>query len=462
MKLVLAISLLGLALAGHSAEEWKSRTIYQVLTDRFARNDGDTSICYNLANYCGGGFVGLMNNLDYIQNMGFDAIWISPIVKNTPGGYHGYWTLDFYGINSHFGTEQDLANLISEMHRRDMWVMLDVVANHVGPIGTSLSNVGEINPFNQKSYYHPYCKINWDSKYSIENCWLADLPDLDQSNNFVRENLLKWISEIVTKHNIDGIRIDTCEEVPQWFWKQFNSSAGVFTICEVANGSVELNAGYQSAVDATLNYPLFYVLRNLFQKDNSFYNAVNFMHQSKNSYQDINTLGNFVDNHDQYRFLYDYLKYNRFKNALAFTMTWPGIPIVYYGDEQGYDGGKTPNNREILWTNLNNTSSEMYQFVSKIVHFRKEMELWKYDFVDRYHADNFYCFSRGKALMAFSNTDSNIHYTVSYHPYKVGDVICNIFYATDCVTVTTEGVPVYLDQGEVKLYKPKASSVVSA
>jgi len=462
MKFLLAISLIGLALAGHSAEEWKSRNIYQLLTDRFARNDGSTSGCSNLGNYCGGGFVGLMNNLDYIQNMGFDAIWISPIVKNTPGGYHGYWAEDFYEINSHFGTEQDFVNLITEMHKRDMWVMVDVVANHIGPIGTSLNKVGEINPFNQKSYYHSYCSINWSNQWSIENCWLADLPDLDQSNDFVRKGLLDWISNLVTKYNVDGIRIDTCEEVPKWFWSQFNDAAGVFTICEVDNGSIDLNAGYQGSVDATLNYPLFWLIKNLFQNGQSFYNAVNFMQQEKNSFKDITVLGNFVDNHDNARFLHNYVKYNRFKNALAFSVTWPGIPIVYYGDEQGYAGGNDPNNREILWPNLGNTDSEMYQFVSKIIHFRKEMELWKYDFVDRYHADNFYCFSRGKALMAFSNTDSNIHYTVSYHPYKVGDVICNIFYAADCVTVTTEGVPVYLDQGEVKLYKPKASSVVSA
>ena len=58
----------------HTAQEWEARTIYQVLTDRFARNNGDISPCPNLVDFCGGGFIGLMNNLDYIQNMGFDAI----------------------------------------------------------------------------------------------------------------------------------------------------------------------------------------------------------------------------------------------------------------------------------------------------------------------------------------------------------------------------------------------------
>ena len=70
------------------------------------------------------------------------------------------------------------------------------------------------------------------------------------------------------------------------------------------------------------------------------------------AFKNINYLGNFVDNHDNARFLHENGNYNRFKSALAWSMTWPGIPIVYYGDEQGYAGGNDPNNREILWTNL--------------------------------------------------------------------------------------------------------------
>ena len=90
------------------------------------------------------------------------------------------------------------------------------------------------------------------------------------------------------------------------------------------------------------------------------------------------------------------------------------------------------------------------------------MEIWKYDFVERYAADNFYAFSRGKALFAFSNVDTTVNYYVSYHPYSVGDVLCNALWATDCVTVTSAGVPVVLVGGEVKLYRPKNFIVESA
>jgi alpha-amylase len=115
-----------------TAEQWKSRTIYQVLTDRFARNDGSRGGCDNLGWYCGGGYVGLKNNLDYIQGMGFDAIWISPIIENRDGGYHGYWGRNLYELNKNFGSEQDFVDFVNACHSRGIWVMVDVVGNHMG------------------------------------------------------------------------------------------------------------------------------------------------------------------------------------------------------------------------------------------------------------------------------------------------------------------------------------------
>lgn len=453
MKTLLLISLFG-AVFSHVASEWASRTIFQVLTDRFARPDGDTSGCGNLGDYCGGGWAGITNNLGYIQNMGFDAIWISPVIANTPGGYHGYWAQDFFSLNSNFGSQQDFINLVSALHSRGMWIMLDVVANHVGPaVNENLSNANIINPFNSSSDYHPYCAIDFNNQYSTENCWLANLPDLNQTVPYVNQQLLYWVNWIITTYNLDGLRIDTCMEVPTWFWAQYSKAAGVYTMCEVDNGDINTNAGYQGVVDGTLNYPMFYLIRELFQQGQSMYNARSFMQQAQGAFSNINYLGNFVDNHDNARFLNNFNQINRFQNAIAWSLTWPGIGIVYYGDEQAYAGGNDPYNREILWPNLGNTNSQMYIFVTKVVNYRKANQIWNYPWVERYADNNFYCYSRGLAMMAFSNTNNNLSYTVTYHPYQVGDVICNIFYPTDCVTVLSTGVPVDLNQGEVKLYQ---------
>jgi alpha-amylase len=115
-------------LQAKTASEWKSRTIYQILTDRFASNNVDTSKkCSNLSVYCGGNYQGLINKLDYIASMGFDAIWISPMPTNMGNDYHGYAFLDLYSPNPHFGSEADLKAFVTEAHKRDIWVMLDVV-----------------------------------------------------------------------------------------------------------------------------------------------------------------------------------------------------------------------------------------------------------------------------------------------------------------------------------------------
>lgn len=156
-------------IASKTKEEWKTRSIYQLLTDRFARSNGDTSGCNNLSKYCGGTFKGIINNLDYIQDLGFNAIWISPILENTADAYHGYHMKNLYNLNPFFGTEQDFIDLVNECHKRDIWMMVDIVANHVGLVGT---NYGQIYPFNDASHYHDYCVISGDdfakNQYRVE------------------------------------------------------------------------------------------------------------------------------------------------------------------------------------------------------------------------------------------------------------------------------------------------------
>ena len=193
-----------------SKEEWKSRSIYQILTDRFARTT-DTGNC-NLSNYCGGNYKGIIKQLDYIKGMGFDAIWISPIIENMEGSYHGYHLTNLYKLNTHFGSEDDLKDLISACHKKDIWVMVDVVGNHVAPVGTDYS---KITPFNSAEHYHDRCDItDWTNQWQIENCRLCDLPDLKQENDWVTEKLVEWIHDLVDKYDLDGIRIDTIMEVP--------------------------------------------------------------------------------------------------------------------------------------------------------------------------------------------------------------------------------------------------------
>lgn len=111
-----------------TADEWRSRSIYQVLTDRFARSDHSTTATCKTADrvYCGGDWNGITEHLDYIQGMGFDAIWISPITAQIPtttpygDAYHGYWQTNIFNVNDHFGNVVDLQYLANTLHSRGM------------------------------------------------------------------------------------------------------------------------------------------------------------------------------------------------------------------------------------------------------------------------------------------------------------------------------------------------------
>ena len=401
-------------------EQWKSRSIYQILTDRFARTT-DTGNC-NYSQYCGGNYQGIINKLDYIKGMGFDAIWISPIVENTEGSYHGYHLTNLYNLNYHFGSEDDFKALITACHNKDIWVMVDVVANHVGPIGTDYS---KITPFNLAEHYHDYCDINdWNNQWQIENCRLSGLPDLKQENDWVTQQLLNWISDLISKYNIDGIRIDTIMEVPKWFWDKFRESAGVFQIGEAFNGDINYVADYQNHLDSVFNYPLYYTIESSFC--GSFRNLEGYWFNSRPKYPAPEYTATFVENHDNPRFLNRCNDRSKFTNAAVFSLLWEGVPVFYYGGEQYYAGGADPNNREPLWENYN-TGTEIYRILSKTNALRKQVSIWNQSIVQRYADDNFYAFTRGDVLACFTNTNS-LQRTITYHEFSEGTKLCNVLY----------------------------------
>ena len=426
--------LLASAISCKSKEEWKSRSIYQILTDRFARTS-DTGNCV-LSQYCGGNYKGLINKLDYIKGMGFDAIWVSPIIENTEGSYHGYHFTNLYNLNHHFGSEDDFKALVTACHNKDIWVMVDVVANHVGPVGTDYS---QINPFNSADHYHDNCDINdWNDQWQVENCRLSGLPDLKQENSYVADTLINWVGDIVKKYNFDGIRIDTIMEVPKTFWDKFRESAGVFQIGEAFNGDISYVSDYQNHLDSVFNYPLYYTIQSSFC--GSFTNLEGYWKNSRNKYPAPEYTAVFVENHDNPRFLNRCNDKSKFTNAVVFSLLWEGVPVFYYGGEQYYSGGNDPNNREPLWDNYN-TGTEMYRILGVTNKLRKSKSIWNKEIVQRYADDNFYAFTRGDVLACFTNTKA-LTRTITYHSFSEGDTLCNALYDGDCVTVSGGGITI--------------------
>jgi len=297
------------------ADGWRNRTIYQVLTDRFAIQKGlEVEPCdqrhLDQGLHCGGTWRGIYEHLDYIQNMNFDAIWISPIVANMPDwtsdgeGYPGYWQQSLYEINPSFGSEEDLFELIAEIHKRGMVLMLDIVVNHMAVPGPFPSD-GDLDysimhPFNDKKYYHEYCPNKYDDQDmdNLQNCWLGGegtlLADLDSESDEVREMLALWIKNQIWKYGVDGLRIDAAMNVPAEFFTSFMEAADVFATGETYTEHMELACPFSKTVGSILNYPVYFKLAySLAGPAGNFQDLANMIASVSEGCGDVTVLGSF-------------------------------------------------------------------------------------------------------------------------------------------------------------------------
>jgi alpha-amylase len=287
---------------------------------------------------------------------------------------------------------------------------------------------------------------------------LADLPDLNQGNSYVRQYLKDWIKNLVTTFGFDGIRIDTIPEVPKDFWSEYGQASGVFQMGEAFNGNSAYDGDYQKHVTGLFNYPMYFTIKDVFGSGQSMFNIRNRFNEEANYFTDIDALGLFVDNHDNARFLNSFgSKRTQFKAALTFALTARGIPFFYYGSEQYFAGGNDPNNRESLWQAMN-TGSDLYQMVKTINQARQKHRIWEHPQEERYVLDNIFCFNRGDFFVALTNTNNQQHIQPQTPQWKDGTKVCNIFYPTsDCQTISGGKMDLWLSNGESKIYVPAST-----
>ncbi|KAB8239457.1 alpha-amylase [Aspergillus alliaceus] len=462
-------------------EDWRSQSIYFLLTDRFARTDGSTSATCNTEDrrYCGGTWKGIIDKLDYIQGMGFTAIWITPVTgqlpQNTAYGeaYHGYWQQDIYALNSHYGTADDLKALSSALHKRGMYLMVDVVANHMGYDGAGNSvDYSVFKPFNSEDYFHPFCLIqNYNDQTQAENCWLGDntvsLPDLDTTRQDVKNEWYEWVGALVSNYSIDGLRIDTVKHVQKDFWPGYNKAAGVYCIGEVLDGNPAYTCPYQKVLDGVLNYPMYYPLLNAFKSTsgnmNDLYNMINTV---KSDCPDSTLMGTFIENHDNPRFASYTRDISLAKNVAAFTILADGIPIIYAGQEQQYAGGNDPANREATWLSGYSTTSEIYKLLASVNAIRShaistDKSYLTYKNWPIYKDDTTIAMRKGsdgsQVITVLSNKGANgDSYTLSLENtgYTAGQKLTEVV-TCSIVTVGSDGkVPVPMEKGLPRVLYP--------
>lgn len=359
--------------AGSKYKITQDDMIYFIMTDRF--NDGDKSNDIDVDKnnpkaFHGGDFQGIIDKLDYIKDLGFTAIWITPVVKNQPGGYHGYWAVDFYKTDEHLGSIEKLKELVEKAHSKGIKVIVDLVVNHTG----------ELHPWaldpKYKNWFHDEVEIsNYNDQHEVENGWLAGLPDLNQENPEVRKYLIDMAKWWIKETGIDGYRLDTMKHVPKDFWEEFSQEIkkeypDFYLIGEVYDGRVDYVSDYQNTgVDGLLDFPAYYALTDVFKNDSPEIRLEDVINQGQ-SYKNRYLSGTFIDNHDVPRFVNNINQYKdeKLKQALAFMMTYTGIPIMYYGTEIGMDGGADPDNRrDMEW----DVKSPITDYVKKLTSIRK-------------------------------------------------------------------------------------------
>lgn len=337
----------------YQTPDWaKDAVIYHLFVDRFMDGNSknneavDPSLSYDerLKGWMGGDLAGVQQKLDYIKNLGVNTIWISPIFE---GPYsHGYHPANFTKIDSRFGDEQLMKNIIKEAHKKGMKVVYDLVPNHTSSKHPFFQDALE-NGVNSP-YYQWYNFIEWPNKYETFY-GIGELPQFNNDNPQAREYMLNtvvpyWLEEL----DFDGFRLDYAKGPSYSFWVDFRHTVkqlkpNAFIFGEVWDSREKINS-YSGKLDGALDFGLQEALLNTFAKGQSMKHLSQTIRANQTMYHSEYIMATFLDNHDMPRFLFESGgDVNRLKLAAAAQFTLPGAPVIYYGTEVGLSQSKDHN-----------------------------------------------------------------------------------------------------------------------
>ncbi|MBN1897860.1 MAG: hypothetical protein JW827_03700 [Spirochaetes bacterium] len=404
--------------------EWQKRVMYFAFTDRFCNgnkeNDRKNRPDYvdPICDYMGGDFQGITQKIKegYFKTLGVDVLWISPVNDNPEeyyrdhfpphkyfSGYHGYWPISPEKVENHFGTEDDLQNLVKTAHSNNIKIMFDMVLNHTH------TN----HPFHKKdpdwygSVYTPDGRLNLRlfDEFPFTTWFDLFLPSFDYESDFVQnamvENTLWWCQQF----NIDGFRLDAVKHIPVKFWKnlrllirrqiEFREKKIFYMVGESISDRETINRfiGYDQ-LDGQFDFPLYFSIKEVLATGRGDFIALNNdIIDSMRMYKGL--MSAFLGNHDFPRFMayadgdlppgsderkigFTYSikvdhrdSYEKIKKAFLIILTLSEIPLIYYGDEIGMTGAADPDNRRMLKFELDPPEQELFNFVSGLNHLRK-------------------------------------------------------------------------------------------
>ena len=348
--------------------------IYLIMPDRFANGDtsndstDDTTDKYarhELFGRHGGDIQGIINNLDYISDLGATAIWCTPLLEdNQPEhSYHGYACTDYYHIDSRFGDNELFKTYVEKAHEKDIKIIMDIVPNHAGSAHWWM----EDTPF--KDWYHVFdtytgsniaFSTNMDPNASKKDLYIQEsgwfdksMVDMNLDNPYVLNYFKQWAIWWIEWSGLDGFRVDTYpynekDPMSQWCAAVMNEYPNFNIVGEVWTSSIPQLAywqddnankdGFDSNLKSVMDFPLHDALRAGLNDDWGGWGQgmvrVYDVLSHDFLYQDLSNMMIFPGNHDTDR-LGDVLRKNpkRVKIAMAMMATMRGYPQIFAGDE---------------------------------------------------------------------------------------------------------------------------------
>ena len=404
---------------------WVHRTVfYQIFIDRFANGNRENDplhavpwgSCPNRESFFGGDLEGLIARLDHLVDLGVGGIYLNPIFLSPSN--HKYDTQDYLLVDPGFGSLRTFCNLLDAAHARGIRVLLDGVFNHTGDrfwAFQHLLRVGEKSPY--AGWYYPHgFPLQQHPKPNYE-CWwgFPTLPKL----NVEHPDALAYLARVITfwtSLGIDGWRLDVPNEVPPFFWRYFRHlvraiNPEAYLVGEIWDDGRPWLAG--DMFDAVMNY----TWRDLVVKFlgtgeiglDEFTAGLGALHER---YPAPVTLGlfNLLGSHDTARFLTAAGgDMRRLKLAALFQFAYPGVPVVYYGDEVGMTGETDPDCRRTMPWHREDQDTEILSYYKRLGQVRKASPaLWAGNIhtVHQDGAGGIWAFTRegeGERLLAVMN-----------------------------------------------------------
>lgn len=412
--------------------------MYLIMPDRFANGDTSNDSVPQLTEKAnrndrngrhGGDLKGIINNLDYLQNLGATTLWLTPVCEdNEPKTtYHGYAQTDLYKIDARYGTNDDYLELSRQLKKRNMKLVMDYVTNHWGASHWLIKDLPtkdwihwfeeEPNGF-KRSNYKTTSQFDTnaseiDKKLALDGWFDTSMPDINQSNplvlKYLTQNAIWWIEFA----ELDGFRVDTYpynnkEAMATWAkaitdeYPKFNivGESWLYSAAQISAWQKDSKVGeaahYNSNLPSVMDFMLYSEIPKALKEKDGWDSGMTRLYNVFTSdflYPDINNLLVFFENHDTDRFN-EIFNGNpaEYKLALSLISTVRGIPQIYYGSEIGMMGDKPKlGDGDIRrdfpggWKNDSQNAfnpdtqtkeqKEFYGFTQKILNWRKNNEV---------------------------------------------------------------------------------------